>query len=73
MSWRDGGTMWRLAPLLLLALLRPAAGASLRQQCDSSTDDTIYKYKAKTLNGSCTVNFSGYTGKTVLFVNVATY
>lgn len=43
------------------------------QQCDSSTDDTIYKYKAKTLNGSCTVNFSGYTGKTVLFVNVATY
>ena len=32
MSWRDGGTMWRLAPLLLLlALLRPAAGVSLRQ------------------------------------------
>ena len=43
------------------------------QQCDSSTDDTIYKYKAKTLNGSYTVNFSDYTGKTVLFVNVATY
>ena len=43
------------------------------QQCDSAADDTIYKYKAKTLNGSCTVNFSGYTGKTVLFVNVATY
>lgn len=43
------------------------------QQCESSTDGTIYKYKAKTLNGSHTVNFSDYTGKSVLFINVATY
>uniref|UniRef100_A0A672GGY1 Glutathione peroxidase n=1 Tax=Salarias fasciatus TaxID=181472 RepID=A0A672GGY1_SALFA len=44
-----------------------------RRQCDSSTDGTIYKYKARTLNGSRTVNFSDYAGKSVLFVNVATY
>ncbi|CAN9514822.1 unnamed protein product [Ophioblennius macclurei] len=68
--------MWSLLPLLLLTVLRPSAaggGAALSQQCDSSTDGTIYNYKAKTLNGSHTVNFSDYTGKSVLFVNVATY
>uniref|UniRef100_A0AAQ6IT80 glutathione peroxidase n=1 Tax=Anabas testudineus TaxID=64144 RepID=A0AAQ6IT80_ANATE len=42
------------------------------QRCDSSVDGTIYKYHARTLNGSSTVNFSDYTGKSVLFVNVAT-
>uniref|UniRef100_A0A673BKL8 Glutathione peroxidase n=1 Tax=Sphaeramia orbicularis TaxID=375764 RepID=A0A673BKL8_9TELE len=42
-------------------------------QCDSSTDDTIYNYHAKTLNGSHTVNFSEFRGKAVLFINVATY
>uniref|UniRef100_A0A669DQF9 Uncharacterized protein n=1 Tax=Oreochromis niloticus TaxID=8128 RepID=A0A669DQF9_ORENI len=36
-------------------------------------EGTIYKYRAKTLNGSQTVNFSDYAGKAVLFVNVATY
>uniref|UniRef100_A0A3Q3S4W9 Glutathione peroxidase n=1 Tax=Mastacembelus armatus TaxID=205130 RepID=A0A3Q3S4W9_9TELE len=34
---------------------------------------TIYKYQAKTLNGSHTVNFNDYAGKSVLFINVATY
>uniref|UniRef100_A0A4W6CW32 Uncharacterized protein n=1 Tax=Lates calcarifer TaxID=8187 RepID=A0A4W6CW32_LATCA len=43
------------------------------QRCDSSTDGTIYKYHAKTLNGSHTVNLSDYRGRSVLFVNVATY
>uniref|UniRef100_A0A3Q3GRT3 Glutathione peroxidase n=1 Tax=Labrus bergylta TaxID=56723 RepID=A0A3Q3GRT3_9LABR len=43
------------------------------QQCDSSTDGTIYKHQAKTLNGSHTVNFSDYAGRVVLFINVATY
>uniref|UniRef100_A0A3B4U3V4 Glutathione peroxidase n=1 Tax=Seriola dumerili TaxID=41447 RepID=A0A3B4U3V4_SERDU len=43
------------------------------QRCDSSTDGNIYKYQAKTLNGSRTVNFSEYAGKSVLIVNVATY
>uniref|UniRef100_A0AAZ1Y3J4 Glutathione peroxidase n=1 Tax=Oreochromis aureus TaxID=47969 RepID=A0AAZ1Y3J4_OREAU len=39
-------------------------------QCNSSVEGTIYKYRAKTLNGSQTVNFSDYAGKAVLFVNV---
>ena len=43
------------------------------QLCDSSTDGTIYSYRATTLNGSRTVSFSEYAGKTVLFVNVASY
>ncbi|GLD62016.1 glutathione peroxidase 3 [Lates japonicus] len=66
--------MWPLLPLLLLGLLRPcAAEAAFTQRCDSSTDGTIYKYHAKTLNGSHTVNLSDYRGRSVLFVNVATY
>uniref|UniRef100_A0A8D3A7J5 Glutathione peroxidase n=1 Tax=Scophthalmus maximus TaxID=52904 RepID=A0A8D3A7J5_SCOMX len=44
-----------------------------RSRCDSSTDGNIYRYQAKTLNGSRTVNLSEYRGKSVLFVNVATY
>uniref|UniRef100_A0A8C4HR70 Glutathione peroxidase n=1 Tax=Dicentrarchus labrax TaxID=13489 RepID=A0A8C4HR70_DICLA len=40
---------------------------------DNKSYGTIYKYHAKTLNGSHTVNFSDYAGKSVLFVNVATY
>uniref|UniRef100_A0A3Q1FDQ4 Uncharacterized protein n=1 Tax=Acanthochromis polyacanthus TaxID=80966 RepID=A0A3Q1FDQ4_9TELE len=43
------------------------------QRCDSSTNGTLYKYQARTLNGSCTVNLSDYQGKSVLIVNVATY
>uniref|UniRef100_A0A3Q0RUF4 Uncharacterized protein n=1 Tax=Amphilophus citrinellus TaxID=61819 RepID=A0A3Q0RUF4_AMPCI len=43
------------------------------KRCNSSTEGTIYKYRAKTLNGSQTVNFSDYAGKAVLVVNVATY
>lgn len=43
------------------------------QLCDTSTDGTIYKYYAKSLNSSRSVNFTDYAGKTVLFVNVATY
>ncbi|KAI3351250.1 hypothetical protein L3Q82_005799 [Scortum barcoo] len=65
--------MWPLVPLLLLGLLRPCAAGALLTQCESPTDGTIYKYQAKTLNGSHTVNFSDYKGKSVLFVNVATH
>uniref|UniRef100_A0A8C5NEZ5 Glutathione peroxidase 3 n=1 Tax=Gouania willdenowi TaxID=441366 RepID=A0A8C5NEZ5_GOUWI len=46
---------------------------SLSQNCDSSSENTIYKYQARTLNYSRLVNFSDYKGKSVLFVNVATY
>uniref|UniRef100_A0A4W5R5F1 Uncharacterized protein n=1 Tax=Hucho hucho TaxID=62062 RepID=A0A4W5R5F1_9TELE len=38
-----------------------------------SADGTIYNYKAKTLNGSRSVSLSEFMGKTVLFINVATY
>jgi len=63
-----------LLPVLLLSLLRPCtAGFPLTQHCDASVDGTIHKYNAKTLNGSNTVNFSDYIGKSVLFVNTATY
>ncbi|CAB1324819.1 unnamed protein product [Coregonus sp. 'balchen'] len=66
-------SLWVL-PLVLLGLLKPwAAGDSLSQVCDPSKDGTIYNYKAKTLNGSRSVSLSDYMGKTVLFVNVATY
>lgn len=62
-----------LPQLLLLGLLRPCtAGAPLTQLCEP-TDGTIYNYHAKTLNNSHTVNFSDYKGKSVLFINVATY
>lgn len=43
------------------------------QQCISSTDGTIYNYQARTLNGSHTVNLGDFRGRSVLFVNVATY
>lgn len=43
------------------------------QRCKASTDSTIYKYRAQALNGNRTVDFSDYAGKSVLFVNVATY
>ncbi|KAK5865025.1 hypothetical protein PBY51_016221 [Eleginops maclovinus] len=65
--------MQPLLPLLLLGLLRPfTAGCPLTQQCES-TDGDIYRYQAKTLNDSRTVNFSDYRGTSVLFINVATY
>ncbi|KAM3613170.1 uncharacterized protein V6R79_021799 [Siganus canaliculatus] len=68
------GALWPVLSLLLLALLRPSSfGSTLTQRCESSRDGTIYKYKARTLNGSRTVNFSDYAGKSVLVVNVATY
>lgn len=67
--------MWAVLPLLLLGLLLPGSPVYVvgYQQCNSSVEGTIYKYRAKTLNGSQTVNFSDYAGKAVLFVNVATY
>ncbi|KAA8589110.1 hypothetical protein FQN60_010455 [Etheostoma spectabile] len=65
--------MRHIFPLLLLGLLRPCdAEAAFTQRCEY-THDTIYKYQAKTLNQSRTVNFSDYKGKSVLFINVATY
>uniref|UniRef100_A0A3P9NHR6 Uncharacterized protein n=1 Tax=Poecilia reticulata TaxID=8081 RepID=A0A3P9NHR6_POERE len=74
-SWIDG-VMRPFSPpllLLLLALLRPFAACGTDFWCDSSTAGTIYQYNARTLNGSRTVNFGDFAGKSVLFVNVATY
>uniref|UniRef100_A0A3B5LRV8 Uncharacterized protein n=1 Tax=Xiphophorus couchianus TaxID=32473 RepID=A0A3B5LRV8_9TELE len=81
-SWIDG-VMRSFSPLLLLlALLRPFAACGtdfvqvsidMKCRCDSSTAGTIYQYNARTLNGSRAVNFGDFAGKTVLFVNVATY
>uniref|UniRef100_A0A665W6U2 Uncharacterized protein n=1 Tax=Echeneis naucrates TaxID=173247 RepID=A0A665W6U2_ECHNA len=42
-------------------------------RCDPSAYGNIYKYQANTLNGSHTVNFREYIGRSILFVNVATY
>uniref|UniRef100_A0A3B4A562 Glutathione peroxidase 3 n=1 Tax=Periophthalmus magnuspinnatus TaxID=409849 RepID=A0A3B4A562_9GOBI len=53
--------------LLLLMLLLEM------YRCDSSGDGTIYRYQAKTLNGSQTVRLDSLRGRSVLFVNVATY
>ncbi|CAJ1058154.1 glutathione peroxidase 3 isoform X1 [Xyrichtys novacula] len=62
--------MWSCLPLLLLGLLRPStAEISLTQQCETSTDGTIYQYSAKTLNGSQTVRFSDYVGKSYVELN----
>lgn len=43
------------------------------QRCNPTTNDRIYNYNATILEGSRTVTFSDYRGKSVLFVNVATY
>lgn len=43
------------------------------QRCNTTTNDRIYNYNATILEGSRTVTFSDYRGKSVLFVNVATY
>uniref|UniRef100_A0A3P8WKR6 Uncharacterized protein n=1 Tax=Cynoglossus semilaevis TaxID=244447 RepID=A0A3P8WKR6_CYNSE len=42
-------------------------------RCNTTTNDRIYNYNATILEGSRTVTFSDYRGKSVLFVNVATY
>ncbi|CDQ85173.1 unnamed protein product [Oncorhynchus mykiss] len=66
-------SLWVL-PLILLGLLQHwAEGDSFSQVCDPSKDGTIYNYNAKTLNGSRSVSLREYMGKTVLFVNVASY
>lgn len=41
--------------------------------CYPSVTDTIYSYGALTLDGDEYIPFERYKGKTVLFVNVATY
>lgn len=41
--------------------------------CYHSVNDTIYSYGALTLDGDEYIPFERYKGKTVLFVNVATY
>lgn len=43
------------------------------QLCDSKTPGTIYDYSAQVLNEALNMDFSEFTGKLVLFVNVATY
>lgn len=41
--------------------------------CYPSVNDTIYNYGALTIDGDEYIPFERYKGKTVLFVNVATY
>uniref|UniRef100_A0A8C4T791 Glutathione peroxidase 3 n=1 Tax=Erpetoichthys calabaricus TaxID=27687 RepID=A0A8C4T791_ERPCA len=41
--------------------------------CEAGVEGTIHSYGAMTLDGSKYVSFKEYAGKTVLFVNVATY
>lgn len=41
--------------------------------CYPTVNDTIYSYGALTLDGDEYIPFERYKGKTVLFVNVATY
>lgn len=40
--------------------------------CNQGVSGTVYDYKAKTLDGE-DIQFSKYSGKNILFVNVATY
>ncbi|CAJ0948984.1 unnamed protein product [Ranitomeya imitator] len=41
--------------------------------CYDSVSGTVYDYAALTLEGSQLIPFKQYKGKTLLFVNVATY
>uniref|UniRef100_A0A3B3DCM7 Uncharacterized protein n=1 Tax=Oryzias melastigma TaxID=30732 RepID=A0A3B3DCM7_ORYME len=61
---------------LFFILFNQKTGSEYIMYCDKDKKSravVIHKYHAKTLNGSHTVNFSDYAGKSVLFVNVATY
>uniref|UniRef100_A0A3Q2XJQ7 Uncharacterized protein n=1 Tax=Hippocampus comes TaxID=109280 RepID=A0A3Q2XJQ7_HIPCM len=51
----------------------PCNRTHLKVWCNPPANGTIYQYQAKPLNGSRSINFSHFAGKTVLFVNVATY
>lgn len=62
------GVRWLAAPSLLPGMLLVP-----QVDCYHSVKDTIYSYGALTLDGEEYIPFERYRGKTVLFVNVATY
>uniref|UniRef100_A0AAX7SET1 Glutathione peroxidase n=1 Tax=Astatotilapia calliptera TaxID=8154 RepID=A0AAX7SET1_ASTCA len=71
---KASGSIWAnklLTSVQVKATITASTFCLYLQQCNSSVEGTIYKYRAKTLNGSQTVNFSDYAGKAVLFVNVS--
>ncbi|XP_012928655.2 glutathione peroxidase 6 [Heterocephalus glaber] len=57
-----------LLPLFLLGLAQ-----EMKTDCNKAVPGTIYEYGALTLTGEEYVQFTKYSGKHVLFVNVATY
>ncbi|XP_011234802.1 epididymal secretory glutathione peroxidase isoform X2 [Ailuropoda melanoleuca] len=63
-----------LVPLLLVSVTQTNAKLEkMKMDCYKDVKGTIYEYEAFPLNGSEHVQFNQYTGKHVLFVNVATY
>ncbi|MBN3293703.1 GPX3 peroxidase, partial [Polypterus senegalus] len=60
--------------LLVVGFLKPCeAIGEMKVSCNSDVEGTIYSYGATILDGSKNVSFNEYAGKTVLFVNLATY
>lgn len=57
----------------LLAVLAQKENDQKSTDCYSSVTGTIYDYGALTLEESQFIPFKQYQGKTVLFVNVATF
>lgn len=69
LCWPWGwGAGWPAAPSLL-----PRDAPRPQVDCYPTVNDTIYSYGALTLDGDEYIPFERYKGKTVLFVNVATY
>lgn len=57
----------------LLAVLAQKENDQKSADCYNSVTGTIYDYGGLTIDGSNFIPFKQYQGKTVLFVNVATY
>ncbi|XP_075396755.1 epididymal secretory glutathione peroxidase [Tenrec ecaudatus] len=63
-----------LLPLFLAGFVQPSPKPEkMKMHCDKDVKETIYNYGAFTLLGREYVNFNKFSGKLVLFVNVATY
>ncbi|KAF4790830.1 hypothetical protein TURU_137188 [Turdus rufiventris] len=63
-----------ILPLFLAGLVQLGRSEEREKvDCYPSVTDTIYSYGALTLDGDEYIPFERYKGKTVLFVNVATY
>ncbi|XP_062952812.1 epididymal secretory glutathione peroxidase [Cynocephalus volans] len=63
-----------LFPFLLVGLVETnSKPEKMKMDCYKDVKGTIYDYEAPTLDGKERIQFKQYTGKHVLFVNVATY